>query len=111
MHKFLGDTPLRITCHACGKELEKKIKWMKKNKTLKCKKCGKKIDLTKKEIKKAVKDVVQAISNFETALDRLHTPAAKMNKRKSAARQVSKPATVEALSAQPLSVKEQHSYS
>lgn len=96
MHKFLGDTPVRITCHACSKELEKKIKWMKKNKTLKCKKCGKKIDLTKQEIKKAVKDVAQVIGDFETALGKLHKTTAKMKKRKSSAKRVSKPARVEA---------------
>jgi len=96
MHKFLGDTPVSITCHACGKELEKKIKWIKKNKTLKCKKCGKKIDLAKQEIKKAVKDVTQAISNFETALVKLHETAAKTKPRKSSAKRTSKPVRVEA---------------
>ncbi|HVC29361.1 MAG TPA: hypothetical protein VNF48_07405 [Gammaproteobacteria bacterium] len=101
MHKFLGDTPVSITCHACGKELEKKIKWIKKNKTLKCKKCGKKIDLAKQEIKKAVKDVTQAISIFETALVKLHKTAAKTKPRKSSAKRTTKPARVEASPMQP----------
>ncbi len=100
MHKFLGDTPVRITCHACGKELEKKIKWIKKNKNLKCKKCGKKIDLNKQEVKKAVRDVAQAISNFEAVLGKLHKTAANKKSRKTSAKRTSKSASVEASPAQ-----------
>jgi len=110
MHKFLGDTPVRITCHACGKELEKKIRWMKKNKTLKCKKCGKKIDLTKQEVKKAVKDVAQAISDFWTALGKLHKTSVKIKKRKSSAKRVPNPAPVAASTAQIQNVKEKRSF-
>jgi uncharacterized Zn finger protein len=105
MHKFLGDTPVHITCHACGKELEKKIKWIKKNKTLKCKKCGKKIDLAKQEVKKAVKDVTQAISNFEIALGKLHKPAMKLKPRKSLVKRTSKPENTQTSSALPQNIK------
>jgi DNA-directed RNA polymerase subunit M/transcription elongation factor TFIIS len=95
MHKFLGDTPVSITCHACGKQLQKKIKWIKKNKTLKCKKCGKKINLTKQEVKKAVKEVNRAITNFEIALGKLHKSTAKIKKRKPSVKQAAKPANVD----------------
>jgi DNA-directed RNA polymerase subunit M/transcription elongation factor TFIIS len=111
MHKFLQDTPVRITCQACGKVLEKKMKWVKKNKVLKCKKCGKKIDLTKQEVRKAVKDIRQAMDNFEQALARLHKASVKTtSKRKPAARRVSRPALPEAQSLAPAAVKEKRSF-
>jgi DNA-directed RNA polymerase subunit RPC12/RpoP len=101
MHKFLGDTPVSITCHACGKQLQKKIKWIKKNKTLKCKKCGKKIDLTKPEVKKAVKEVSQAIANFETSLGKLYKTATRSIAKKSSAKRTTKPVRIEVSPIQP----------
>ncbi len=95
MHKFLEDTPVRFACHACGKQLQKKIKWMRKNKTLKCKKCGKKIDLAKSEIRKAVKNVDQAMRDFDKALTRLHAAASKKKTREATAKRPSRPASVE----------------
>ncbi len=92
MYKFLEDSPVRITCHACGKTHEKKMKWMKKNKTLKCKKCDKKIDLTTQDVKKAVKEIAQAISAFEIALGKMHKAAIKVKNHKSSAKRMRKPA-------------------
>ncbi|MDE2236231.1 MAG: hypothetical protein KGK44_11895 [Gammaproteobacteria bacterium] len=86
MFKFLGETPVPISCHACGKQQQKKLKWLRKNKTLKCKKCGKKIDLSKPEFRKTLKTVTQAIHDFEKSLDKLHASSPKKKSRKSPAK-------------------------
>lgn len=95
MYKFLEDLPVRITCHACGKAHEKKMKWMEKNKKLKCKKCGKKIDLTTQDVKKAVKEIAQAINTFAIALDKLHKTGIKV-KIKSSTKYMRKHTTTDA---------------
>lgn len=112
MHKFLEDTPVRVICQACGKAHEKKMKWIKKNKALKCKKCGKKTDLARQDVRKSVKQVAQAISDFEKALGRLQQAAVKTNTRKSSPKRVRRPAQVEAAAtpAAAAAVKEKRSF-
>jgi len=109
MHKFLEDTPVRVICQACGKAHEKKIKWIRKNKTLKCKKCGKKIDLARQDVRKSVKEVAQAISDFEKALGKLHKVPVRTKKLKSSPKRARKPA-VAAISAPAVVTKEKPSF-
>ena len=95
MFKFLDDTPVPVTCHACGKQQQKKLKWFKKNKSLKCKKCGKKIDLSKPEVRKTLKQVTQAVRDFEKTLGRMHASTSKNKSRKTAARRAPKQAAMQ----------------
>jgi len=86
------------------------MKWMKKNKTLKCKKCGKKIDLSSQDVKNAVKEVAQAISAFEMALGKLHKATVKTKKRKPSEKRVRKPAPADAAPTPAPPVNEKRSF-
>ncbi|MGA9851419.1 MAG: hypothetical protein WBR15_00575 [Gammaproteobacteria bacterium] len=91
MYKFLANAPVFIACKACGKMQEKKLKWVKKNKSLKCKKCGKNIDLTQKDVKRVINDLAKTISAFETALAKLYKTAHPIKiKKKSASKRLPK---------------------
>ena len=101
MFKFLGETPVPISCHACGKQQQKKLKWLRKNKTMKCKKCGKKINLSKPEFRSTLKAVAQAIHDFEKAMDKLQASSPKKKSRKAPAKTKPGQVPAEASGVQP----------
>ena len=80
MTKFLKDTPVHLSCPACGKTQRAKLKWAKNHKSLKCKDCGKNISLKEKPARDMIAKTARVTEAFASVLEALHTEAKKAGK-------------------------------
>jgi predicted RNA-binding Zn-ribbon protein involved in translation (DUF1610 family) len=80
MAKLLKETPVHITCPACGKTQRAKLKWAKNHKSLQCKDCGKNVDLREKQVHSMIARTLKAVELFEHTLDSLHDEAKRAGK-------------------------------
>ena len=80
MTKFLKEIPVHLSCPACGKTQRAKLKWAKNHKSLKCRDCGKNIDLKGKEAKAMIAKTVRVTQAFADVLDALHAEAKRAGK-------------------------------
>ncbi len=80
MSKLLKDIPVHLNCPACGKVQRAKLKWAKNHKSLKCKDCGKNIDLKGKEAKALIAKTAKVTQAFADVLDALHAEAKRAGK-------------------------------
>lgn len=75
MTKFLKETPVHLSCPACGKTQRAKLKWAKNHKSLKCKDCGKNISLKEKPAREMIAKTARVTEAFASVLEALHTEA------------------------------------
>ena len=80
MSKLLKDIPVHLNCPACGKVQRAKLKWAKNHKSLKCRDCGKNIDLKGKEAKAMIAKTARVTQAFADVLDALHAEAKRAGK-------------------------------
>lgn len=80
MTKFLKETPVHLSCPACGKTQRAKLKWAKNHKSLKCKDCGKNISLKEKPARDMIAKTARVTEAFASVLEALHTEAKKVGK-------------------------------
>ena len=80
MTKFMKETPVYLSCPACGKTQRAKLKWAKNHKSLKCKDCGKNMDLREKRAQSVISRTLKVVQLFEHTLDALHAEAKKAGK-------------------------------
>lgn len=80
MAKFMKETPVHLSCPACGKTQHAKLKWAKNHKSLKCKDCGKNIDLREKRAQSMITRTLKVVQLFERTLDALHAEAKRAGK-------------------------------
>src|SRR5579863_6250719 len=80
MAKLLKETPVYIACLSCGKTQHVKLKWVKHRKAMKCRDCGKGIDLKDKRARRMIDRTVVVAALFEKTLVALHAEAKKLGK-------------------------------
>jgi transcription elongation factor Elf1 len=80
MTKFLKETPVHLSCPACGKTQRAKLKWAKNHKSLKCKDCGKNISLKEKPARDMIAKTARVTEAFASVLEALHVEAKKAGK-------------------------------
>ncbi len=80
MAKLLKETPVYIACLSCGKTQHVKLKWVKHRKAMKCRDCGKSIDLKDKRARRMIDRTVVVAALFEKTLAALHAEAKKLGK-------------------------------
>lgn len=80
MTKFMKETPVYLSCPACGKTQRAKLKWAKNHKSLKCKDCGKNMDLREKRAQSVISRTLKVVQLFEHTLDALHAEAKKVGR-------------------------------
>lgn len=77
---MLKETPVHLTCPACGKTQRAKLKWARNHKSLKCKDCGKNMDLREKQAHSMIARTLKVVELFEHTLDTLHAEAKRAGK-------------------------------
>jgi transcription elongation factor Elf1 len=80
MTKFLKEVPVHLSCPVCGKTQRAKLKWAKNHKSLKCKDCGKNMDLREKHAREMITKTAKVTQAFADVLDALHAAAKKTGK-------------------------------
>ena len=80
MAKLLKDTPVYVSCPHCGKVQHPRLKWAKNHKSLKCRHCGKNLDLREKQAQSLIERTLKAVQAFGQALESLHAEAKKAGK-------------------------------
>lgn len=90
MSKFMKETPVHLSCPACGKTQRAKLKWAKNHKSLKCKDCGKNMDLREKRAQSMIVRTLKVVQLFERTLDALHAEAKRAGKAVKASRKSKK---------------------
>ncbi len=77
MAKLLKDTPVYVSCPHCGKVQHPRLKWAKNHKSLKCRHCGKSLDLREKQAHSLIERTLKAVQAFARTLDVLRDEAKK----------------------------------
>lgn len=80
MAKLLKDTPVYVSCPHCGKLQHPRLKWAKNHKSLKCRHCGKNLDLREKQAQSLITRTLKAVQAFARTLDGLRAEAKKAGK-------------------------------
>src|SRR5579859_6729022 len=80
MSKLMKETPVHLSCPACGRTQRAKLKWAKNHKSLKCKHCGKNMDLREKRAQSMIVRTLKVVQLFERTLDALHAEAKRAGK-------------------------------
>ena len=75
MAKLMKETPVYLTCTSCGKVQHPGLKWAKNHKALKCKHCGKSMNLAEKETHGVIARTLKAVETFMRSLDSIHAEA------------------------------------
>jgi len=80
MAKLLKDTPVYMSCPHCGKVQHPRLKWAKNHKSLKCRHCGKNLDLRERHAHSLIERTLRAVQAFGRTLDVLRAEAKKDSK-------------------------------
>ena len=80
MAKLLKDTPVYVSCSHCGKVQHPRLKWAQNHKSLKCRHCGKSLDLREKRAHSLIERTLRAVKAFGRTLDALRAEAKKSGK-------------------------------
>lgn len=80
MAKLLKDTPVYVSCPHCGKVQHPRLKWARHHKSLKCRHCGKSLDLREKQAQSLIERTLKAVQAFGRALDGLRAEAKQSGK-------------------------------
>src|SRR5690242_14364848 len=80
MAKSLKDTPVYVSCPHCGKVQHPRLKWARHHKSLKCRHCGKSLDLREKQAQSLIERTLRAVQAFGRTLDSLRAEAKKSGK-------------------------------
>ncbi len=80
MAKLLKDTPVYVSCPHCGKVQHPRLKWARNHKSLKCRHCGKSLDLREKQAHSLIERTLKAVQAFARTLDVLRDEAKKSGK-------------------------------
>ena len=80
MAKSLKDTPVYVSCPHCGKVQHPRLKWARHHKSLKCRHCGKSLDLREKQAQSLIERTLKAVQAFGRALDGLRAEAKQSGK-------------------------------
>ena len=77
MAKLTKDTPVYVSCPHCGKLQHPRLKWARHHKSLKCRHCGKSLDLREKRAQSLIERTLKAVQAFGRTLDALRAEAKK----------------------------------
>lgn len=80
MAKLLKDTPVYVSCPHCGKVQHPRLKWARHHKSLKCRHCGKSLDLRERKAHSLIERTLKAVQAFVNTLDGLRAEAKKAGK-------------------------------
>lgn len=74
-NKLVKETPVHMSCPHCGKLQHPRLKWAKNHASLKCKHCGRTMDLREKHTHSLIERTLKVVMSFEKVLDALRSEA------------------------------------